>query len=360
MILTVVGILVLGVILFFAWFKYTSPVNEAGREYRRNIKSYQNVEIETMDDVFERLEMLDGHFNSSTFNKVQGGEKREVTFSDIETLFGQPDQMVEDVDMNNIDTVYQYYYDDMTLNIHQYFRNIDEYIIEDFEGTFYDAQSLDQLFIDTVINHQSQYTKKNDEFEPIKEENVSQLMNSKTPTRKIRHSGWHDWVLNLQYYFDDGNVDYSPKEFLSFLFEDEIDEEAKLRIMERRYNEDYLEKDTQEEVEKKKEALFKFTEIFEEKEANNSDEKITIEDFSNEFGDIIRMLYDFREGTITVSWLIIEDDKSEEIKATVPIVDINSISDIKDLTDLEIIDFDSQFLYRSDRTLDIYEFIGHE
>lgn len=35
--------------------------------------------------------------------------------------------------------------------------------------------------------------------------------------------------------------------------------------MKRRYNEAYLEKDTQEEVEKKKEALFKFTEIFEEK-----------------------------------------------------------------------------------------------
>lgn len=358
--MTVVGILVLGVILFFAWFKYTSPVNEAGREYRRNVRSYQNVEIETMDDVFERLEMLDGHFNSSTFNKVQGGEKREVTFSDIETLFGKPDQIVEDVDMNYIDTVYQYHYDDITLNIHQYFRNIDEYVIEDFEGTFYDAQSLDRLFIDTIINHQTQYNKENDQFEPIMGEDISQLIMNKKPTRKIQQSGWNTWFLNQQYYFDDGNVDYSPKEFLSFLFEDEIDERAKLRIMERRYNEAYLEKDTQEEVEKKKEALFKFTEIFEEKEANQSDEKFTIKDFSNEFGDITTMIYDFQEGAFTASWLIKEGDKWEEIRATVPITDVTSISDIHDLVELEIIDFDSQFIFGSDRPLDTYEFIGSE
>lgn len=120
-ILVTVGIFVLGGILFFVWLSYTSPVNEAGREYAKNVRSYKNVEIETMDDVFERLEVLDSHFHSTTFPKVQGGEKREVTLSDIKTLFGEPNQTIEDVDMNEADTVYQYHYGDITLNFHERF-----------------------------------------------------------------------------------------------------------------------------------------------------------------------------------------------------------------------------------------------
>lgn len=227
--MVIVGILGLGAALLLFWFKYTSPINEAGREYRQNVRAYRNVEIETMDDVYERLDVLDAHFNSTTFDKVQNEEKTEITRSDIETLFGKPHEVVNDVDMYYATTVYQYFYDDITLNFHEDFSTIDEYVVEDFNGTFYDAAALDQLFVD-ALNHPAEITEN-------------------TTTRIIRQSGWNTWSFNRQVYFDDGNSDYSPKEYLSLQFkEDDADE---LHLMERRYNDAYAEIDTSSEMEKK-------------------------------------------------------------------------------------------------------------
>lgn len=356
--MAIVGVLVLGFVLFFTWLNYSSPVNEAGREYKKTVKSYRNVEIETMDDVFERLQVLERHFNSTTFDKVQGGEKREVTRTDIETLFGKPDQVVEDVDMNRVDTVYQYHYDELTLNFHQYHRTIDEYVMENFSETLYDAQTLDRLFIDTIINHQTQYTKENEQYEPLTEESVPPLISNKTSTRKIRQNGWNTWSFNRQYYFDDGLGDYSPTEYLALQFKEDHDDVDKLQLMIRRYNEAYLEKDTIDEIEKKREALFTFSDVFEQKEMNNLDEEFMVGDFSNEFGEIARMYYDFQEGLLGVAFLIKENDYTEEITVKVPVTDVSDISDIDDLAGLEIVEFDSQIFYSSDKALNNTSFIG--
>lgn len=356
-ILLIAGVLVIGYFLFFAWLSYSSPVNEAGREYGKNVRSYRNVEIESMDDVFERLEVLDSHFNSATFDKVQGGTKRKVTLSDIKSLFGEPDQVIEDVDMDLVVTAYQYHYEDVTLNFHEDFLNIDEFVIEEFTEVLYDSQTLDQLFIDTIVNHQSQYNKKNEEFEPLLEENISQLMMNKTATRKVRQSGWHTWLQNQQYYFDDGSGDYAPTEYLLLHLTEEDDDGTELHFMERRYNEAYLKKDTIEEIERKEQALSRFIEFFEEKEAGDSDEKLVVEDFSREFGDIAGMMYDFRNGILAVTWLIQDDVDTEEVITIVPITDANKISNINDLAGLEVTEFDSQKIYHSGRTLEKNEFI---
>ena len=358
--LVIVGILSLGTILFFTLVSYTSPVNEAGREYKESIKSYQNDEIEKIDDVFERLEVLDAHFSSPTFNKMQGGEKTEVTLSDIETLFGEPNQIIENVDMNYAETVYQYHYEEMILNIHQHlFSNIDEYVTENFTGVFYDPKSLDQLFVETIINHQSLHDEEDEQFEMYSKEDVSQLIMDKNPTRKIRQSGWNTWPLNQQYYFDDGRGDYSPVEYLSLQFKEGKNETTtELHLMERRYREPYLEKDTQEEIEKKNKALFKFKDIFEEKESNSSNEKFTVKDFSNDFGNIARIVYDFQKGHLQVSWIIKRDKNIKEIRGIVPISESNKLVDINDIADLEVIDFDSHPLSSSDKTLNKDEFIG--
>lgn len=356
--LAIVGILILGTILFFSRVSYTSPINEAGREYKKSIKSYQNDEIKKMDDVFKRLEVLDAHFSSPTFNKMQGGEKTEVTLSDIEILFGEPNQILENVDMNYVDTVYQYHYEEMILNFHQHFSNIDEYVTENFTGVIYDSKSLDQLFVETIINHQSLYDEEDEQFEMYSKEDVSQLIMDKNPTRKIRQSGWNTWPLNQQYYFDDGRGDYSPEEYLSLQFKEDKDDATELHLMERRYRESYLEQDTQEEIEKKNKALFKFKDFFEGKESNSSNEKFRVKDLSNDFGHIARIVYDFREGQLQVSWIIKRDRNMKEIRVTVPISNSNKLADINDIADLEVIDFDLHTLSSSDRTLNKDEFIG--
>lgn len=359
-ILILVGILVAGIILIFVWFNYSSPVNQAGREYGKDIKSYRNVEIESMENVLERMEVLDSHFHSTTFDKVQGGEKREVTLSDIKSLFGETNQVIEDVEMTSVNKVYKYHYEDVTLNFHEDFLNIDEFVMEKYTEKLYDSQSLDQLFIDTIVNHQSEYNLQDEKFEPILEEDISALMMDKPYTRKIRQSGWHTWHLNKQYYFDDGSGDYAPTEYLLMHLTEESDVGTELYFMERRYNEAYLKIDTREEMEKKNQALSRYMDFFEEGEASNSAEKLVVEDFSREFGDMARIMYDFRYGILAVTWLIQGGENTKEVIIIVPLTDVNKISNINDLADLEVLEFDSQKIYHSDKTLEKKEFIRSE
>ncbi len=63
LVLVVIAVLVLIITLFFGWNSYTSPVREAGREYNRTVRSYRNDEIESMNDVYERLAFLEKHYN---------------------------------------------------------------------------------------------------------------------------------------------------------------------------------------------------------------------------------------------------------------------------------------------------------
>ena len=43
--IAVVGIIVFLLVIFFTWNSYTSPVNEAGREYKKTMESYEGSEI---------------------------------------------------------------------------------------------------------------------------------------------------------------------------------------------------------------------------------------------------------------------------------------------------------------------------
>lgn len=311
-----------------------------------------------MDDVFERLEVLDSHFHSPIFSKMQGGEKTEVTLSDMETLFGKPNQVVEEIEMNHAEVVHQYYYEDLTLNFHQHFSNIDEYVIENFTGVLYDSQILDQLFIDTITIDQSLANKEAEKFEFYLADDASPSIVNETPTRKIRQSGWHTWPFNQQYYFDDGQGEYAPEEYLSLQFKEDTDGATELHLMERRYRAAYSKKDTEEEVGEKKEALFTFIEFFEEKEKNHLAEKRFVKDFLQAFGDVARIIYNFREGELRISWIIKEDKGMKEMTAIVPVSDSNKMTNREDLANLEVLDFDPHILSRSNRTVNKDEFIG--
>lgn len=131
----IVGIFVLLVGIFFWYLSYSSPVNEAGRTFKKSVRSYRNDNLETVDDMYERLGVIHSHFNSPTHNKVQGGEKQTITHLDIETLFGTSHEVIEEVKLSNADTVYQYNYEDLTLNFHEKRGVIDEYVLEDFTET---------------------------------------------------------------------------------------------------------------------------------------------------------------------------------------------------------------------------------
>lgn len=182
-------IIVLSIFLFFKRFEYTSPVNEAGREYHKNIETYQNKDIETIEDVYERLEVLNSHFDSPTFDKMQGGELVEITPSDIEILFGKPDRIHENIEMSFAHTVYQYDYENLTINFHEDYRGISEYVIEDYHATFYTTEDLDRLFFGAIKNQQKEFDQINDELEPITLEKATEGIMDGSPTREIMDNG---------------------------------------------------------------------------------------------------------------------------------------------------------------------------
>lgn len=47
-------------------------------------------------------------------------------------------------------TVYQYEYDNHTLNFHEYIWSVSEYIYETYSEVHYEAEALDELFINTL------------------------------------------------------------------------------------------------------------------------------------------------------------------------------------------------------------------
>lgn len=351
----IIGIIAISIFLFFSRFSYNSPVNVAGREYRKNIEAYQKNEIETMEDVYERLEMLDSHFDSPTFSKMQGGDKEEVTLSDIEILFGKPDKIFKNIEMRYFDTVYQYYYENLTLNFHENMGNINEYVIEDYSSTFYTSESLDQLFIDALLNQQAPFDQANDDFDPITLEQASNILMNDFPTRELKQSGWSSWSyspIKIQY-FDDGSGLYAPEEYLLLRYKKEH-EDIVLHLMERRYSETYKRLDSIEDAEQKLEAYNTFKEIIDAKKINENNERFTVGDLSNEFGDIARFDYNFQNGLLKIVWLSNNENKREFITE----IPIENISDVEDFNDLEVNNLESKRIYSSDRPYRTDEFIS--
>lgn len=354
--LTGVGILsmtIIGMALLLARCTYTSPINEAGREYRERIKTYENTEIQTMEDIYERLEVLDTHFSSPTFDKMQGGEKEEVQLSDVEILFGTPDNIIENVEMKFIDTVYQYYYDKQTVSFHKGLRGIDEYVIEDYHSILYTSESLDQLFIDAILNHQAILKHETDKIEQVNLERATKSIVIEEPTREIKQNGWRTWPYSPIQYFDDGSGDYAPDEYLLLQYKEE-NNEAILRVMERRYSETYLQFDSNEEAGRKQEAYFSYKDRLVAKEIDNIEEKITVGDLSNAFGDLSKLQYNFRTGILRIAWLS-NHEATKEFSTEILLQNIETLDDINNF---EVNNLDMSTIHLSNGRHSTYDFIG--
>lgn len=338
-IVVILSIIALGIFLFFNLFTYTSPVNEAGREYRQQIEAYKTDDAETIEDVYERLAVLDSHFDSPTFDKMQGGEMVQITPSDIETLFGPPDRIFEKVEMTFAHTVYQYDYEDMTISFHEEFRGISEYVMESYHATFYTSEDLDQLFFDAISKQQT-----------------ARIMDG-SPTREIKKNGWStrsDFPLPIQY-FDDGRGEYAPEEYLLLRLRKEK-EDMLPYTLQRRYKETYDQLDNSEEAKQKAEAYEIFKEIIDENEGYDTTERITVGDLSNAFGEIARLDYDFQNNLLQIIWLSNDDFKKEFI-TTMPTENI-SLSNKEDVNNFVINNLEFKRIHSTDIPYRTDEFIG--
>lgn len=334
--LSILGIFVVLLIIFFTWNSYTSPVNEAGRDYKKVIKSYEGTEIQSMDDVFERMDVLEKHYNSPVFSKMQGGDKVEVTPEDMETLFGVPDNVITGVDVPFMDTVNQYYYDDFILNFHQDGDSIEAFVREDYSGVLYEEPELTELYFDFINRHLSEGIPNSEKGEMLLIDEMWTLIGDNIPTREVYESGWDTGFQNQRFYFDDGQGKNAPAEYLNLELQAEGDT-TELQFMERRFNEPFLTLDTKEEAKAKQEAYLKYKEFVRAKNYEESSAPIYFRELAEDFGDIAKLHYRFRNSEVWVSWLILpEDGEATEIRGEVRLTEETIPENITDIMNLEI------------------------
>lgn len=365
-----IGVLVLAVILFFKWFTYTSPVNEAGREYTRNIRSYENSEITSLEDINERLKLLNEHYASPTFDKMQGGDRTEVSLSDIETLFGKADNVIESGEISSDYHVHQYIYDEMAINFHSdRAENFDEYVIEKYSGKLYHSTSLDQLFFEIINSFHSQLTPNGNLFELINEDDINSLGLDQTPTREIEQNGWNTWMSNRQYIFDNGEGDIAPEEFTSLLFSNDIynydTDTYKLRFMIRRYGDVIESEEARENIDEKKEQLSNLIDSFKDETERSEDavfenQAILIQDLNQIFGNVAQLFYDFQKAELQVTWVILDEDWPKSVTTILSMTEYDLPDTLEELSQLEVTNIEDNRIDRWSPLMNTDDFIGQK
>lgn len=333
--LIVVTVLIIGGSSFISHWKYSSPVLEAGREYQQTVESFENKGIENMDDIYERLAVLDKHFASETFDKMHGGDRTKVKLADIETLFGPPHKKFEDTAMTSIQNVYQYYFENQILSFHENQQAVSEYIWEDYNEETYTESELDALFIELLTASKE-------------EENAFKASNY-LESRRVTQNGWREWAYRPQVYFDTGQGDFAPEEYLVLNFKPLPEEGMNLSQMERRYHEGYQAFYSQSEMEDVEELFREISSLLNENREAEGQESISIADLDQVFGEKAKIIYSSRNNSLEISWLVLGDSYMQEIIAQVDGSDWADfqLRDISDLSKLLVSDFDYNYIYNS-------------
>ena len=357
-VVAVIGFLIVAVVFFFAMNNYSSPVREAGRNYRSEIKSFENEPIDSMDDVYERMEFLRNHYHSPTHSKMQGGTKTKVTLDDINTLFGEADKMIEDVTIEYTDNVYQYKYGEETLNIHERWDEVEEYVFENFSGEIYNSQELDDLFFKTVKVHQTNYKIEVDKYKSMPEKQISELISNQEPTREVRQAGWYQWSKDHAKYFDDGKATYSPEEYFLMVIDGNDDEMKELDWVERRYREAFKEI-SPEELAEKRSILNNWSILFEDIEEGESDDIVRVQDLSNDFGELTQLTYNPDDGALNVSWVLMDGEQTPfQISGQINITERNIPMSKEELLQAEVVEISKKSLYGTTIIVHSNGFIG--
>lgn len=357
---TVIVLVILAIILFFAINSYTSPVREAARDFKRVVRSYKNDAVENMDDVYERIAALDKHYGSTTHSKMQGGDKLIVTPEHIETMFGEPNAVLKDVESGRgkVD-VYQYQYGRATLNFHDDWEGIGEYIFEDYSNELYTSEEMDKILIRTIAHHQANYEKVDHEFKWMSETELASITDENEPTRKIQHGGWHTWDFDHEQYFDDGEGKMAPEEFVMLRVIEDDEENKVVDWLHRRYDEAFDKKYTREEMEAKRSVWNEWRLYFKEIEEEGLEHTVTVQDLVDDFGELSHINYDFQWGTLEVNWVALKEDGTAlEINATIPMTEENVPTRKDDLYNLRVKSIGSDTLYKNSNILTTDDFIG--
>ena len=330
-----IALVVLGVYGFISWFKYTSPVLEAGREYTQQVKRYQGEVVTSKAELNKRLEILDEHFESPTFDKMQGGKKTEVLLEDIQKMFGEPDQVITNEPIDGVETVYQYHIEDMVLNFHESVLAIEEFVTEEFTQALYDEQQLNDLFLEAVNQYTALYGVTTTNDRPmVSVEIVEEHYTDLTPTRVVKQAGWFG-THSPVYYYDDGLAEFSPEEYVAIKFSRTSGGQTYLSSVERQKRAGFDFSSNNSAYSNKVNSLQVFSErlkLGEEAEENaDGTEKpsILLGELTEDLGDYAKISHEIFSNSISVYWYFPDGDMIRQViakgKVTGPITDLSEV-----------------------------------
>lgn len=317
------------------------------------VESYDGQTVSSEAELRERLLVLDNYFDDATPPNKKEDSVTEINTSHIQSLFGEADQIITFDNMPFADKVYQYDIGHETLSFHEKEEAIIEYVMEDVSDETYDKEELDTLFLSLVDTfYQSEKSS-----ESIFIEDYPHYVNQLPPSRKIQQNGWNFPIARNKFihYFDTGETDSSPINYLGFIFWETFDG-VQLRYMERHLG---RELDTSShQFDDIQESFNKFNDLLSEDEDNPP--LIQLIELIDAFGPIRHLHYSYRISFIDVSWAFYNGNEWYELTAKVELNPSVELRTLDDLNELKVSELRFKSIKDTDYIINTHAFIANE
>lgn len=326
---TIVAVITLTPLRYLFAPEFMRPYHGASQKYLDKVEAFDPSPISDKEDLYSRYEIIADFFERGLTSADYEGKQAEVTLEDMHTLLNQPNDTIKNPQVSNTDTVYQYHLEDTTVHLHAQSDIINEILYEEVSGQTYNQQDLDAIFLAAVQKAANANTNNYDT------NTYAELVDEAVPTRMVRTAGWNMPLYNLQHFYDDGQSDKGPEEFVVMNFEGQ-DEDNDLKSITRRYRQAFDQLDDSAQID---EQMAFLTEL-DGTGTGDSLEEVTslyIRDYTEALGDSYTMSYDVRTKKLQVSWFVKdENDSLDKVTAIVSESDIQGLSNLDDLGDLPV------------------------
>lgn len=341
----------LGPLKFFIDVGNHDPDAIANTNFLKAIEHYDGQTVSSEVELRERLLVLDNYFDDATPPDKKEDTVTEINTSHIQALFGEADQIISFDNMPSADRVYQYDIGHDTLSFHEKDEAIIEYVMEDVSGEAYDKEELDTLFLSLVDT----FYQSDKSSEGLFIEDYPQYVNQLPPSRKIQQNGWNFPIARDKFihYFDTGETDSSPINYLGFIFWETFDG-VQLRYMERHLGRELGPSSCQ--FDDIQESFNKFNDLLSKDE--DYPPIIQLIELIDAFGPMRHLHYSYRISFTDVSWAFHNGNEWYKLTAKVELNPSVELKALDDLNELKVSELEFKPIKDSDYIINTHAFIA--
>ncbi|XJS11197.1 hypothetical protein ACF3NG_02860 [Aerococcaceae bacterium WGS1372] len=343
----------LGPLKFFIDVGYHDPDAIANTNFLKAVESYDGQVVSSEGELRERLLVFDDYFDNATPPDRKEDTVTEINTSHVQALFGEADQIISFDNMPFADKVYQYDIGHDTLSFHEKEEAIIEYVLEDVSDEAYDKEELDALFLSLADT----FYQSDKSSEGLFIEDYPHYINHLAPSRKIQQNGWNFPIARDKFihYFDTGETDSSPINYLGFIFWETFDG-VQLRYMERHLG---SELDTSShQFDAIQETFNEFDELLAEDDDNP--QILQLIELIDAFGPMRHIHYSYRISFVDVSWAFHNGNEWYELTANVELDPSMELKALDDLNKLKVSELEFKPIKDTDYIINTHAFIANE